>query len=530
MTISMMPSSFAPISASSLENRAYPDFAVDLSASLDFTIYAASRVGYASEPTDSPPSTPFRGVLQSYSFARSILQNDIGVFTTGTGQLVLDNTDAAYDFLPRAYSIDGRAIRLNVGEYGADYNSVYPLARVTSTGWVVDIDAVTIDLVDYSYKLDVPLQPNLYGGTGAADGGADLAGKRVPLAFGSSLSVPAVFLVPASLIYQVHESVVQAITAVYDSGVALTFTADFASYALLAAASVSSGHYSTCLAAGLFKLGVSPAGQVTADVQGAKPSGSYLQTTADIVRWAVANRTTLVDPDDLDTGSFDTVNSTQGAPIDYWVGPDDSITVAAFVANVMGGIGGWGGHNRAGKFEVRIFSAPVGAPSRTFTRADMFNGDIKREQLPSNYSPPPWRWRVPYQRCNAVQTNLTTAATAAYKAFAAAEVRLAEAQNTAVIVDYPGAQDPDPVNAYFSNQTDAAAEATRRLNLFKASAAIYRAFLPRRALRLELGSVIEVTHPRFDLQNGRLMTVVELKENVTFAANAVDWVEVAAYG
>ncbi|MGH2173878.1 hypothetical protein ACQ1Z4_14290, partial [Enterococcus faecalis] len=86
--------------------------------------------------------------------------------------------------------------------------------------------------------------------------------------FGSPQNISPVLLVPASLIYQAHDGAMQSIDAVYDRGAPLTGAGDVADYAALAAASVSSGQFKTCLALGLFKLGSAAAGTVTADVKG----------------------------------------------------------------------------------------------------------------------------------------------------------------------------------------------------------------------------------------------------------------------
>jgi hypothetical protein len=523
--------SVQPCSASGDEVRVYFDMVMDLSASLTLLIYVSNVAGYATLPTDSLSSQPFDGRLEKLTFQRSILQSDIGQFTTGAGQLVINNIDASYDFLPLSYAIDGRPITVRVGRRDASYDKTFTVARVTAKDWDINTDNITVDLVDFSYKLEVPLQTNVYGGTGAADGGSDLSGKRKPLVFGNAMNISPVLLVPSLLIYQCHDGSMQSIDAVYDRGAALTAGTDYATYALLAAASVTAGTYATAKAVGMFKLGSTPAGTVTADVKGENTS-SYITTTADIVRWALDNRTALADPGDIDTASFTALNSLQPAPIDVFIGPDDNLTVAAFIQNIMGGIGGWGGHKLDGTFEVRIFQAPSGTPLASYTRDDMLSPDIKRQPLPTAYQPPPWRWRVPYQRCWTVQTtDLAGSVTAARRSFLAADSRLAEADSPSIQADHPFAQDRNPIVAYFSNQADAQAEATRRINLFKTTRAIYRMLVPRRGLRRDIGDVIMVTHPRFDLPFGRLMTIVETNINVDFTASGgFDGVEIAAYG
>ncbi|MEY9466281.1 hypothetical protein ABH973_006694 [Bradyrhizobium ottawaense] len=529
MMYGIAPMCALPWSADRRDLRVYFDMTMDLSAELTLKIYVTTAAGYATEPSDTPANQPFRGVLQSFSFSRSIMQSDIGQFTTGTGNLTISNDDAEYDFLPLSYAIDGRPIQIRLGRVDAPYAETYPLAQLTASGWNIDTEVISIDLEDYSYKLEVPLQPNTYGGTGGADGGTDLTGKRKPLAFGNALNVSPVLLVPNLLIYQLHDGPVQAVDAVYDRGVPLTSGGNVADYTTLAAASLTPGQFKTCLSAGLVKLGSSAAGTVTADVRGDNSSG-YITTTADIVRWALRERTVLEDPGDLDVASFAAVNTAQPAPVAYFAGPDDNLTVAAFVQALMGGIGGWGGHRLDGTFEVRIFQAPSGDPVAVFTRDDMIGGDIKREPLPESYRPPRWRWRVPYARNWTVQTDLAGAVTAARKAFVAEPYRLAEASSSTIQLDHPFAQDRDPIQSWFVNESDAAAEAARLIDLYKTTRAIYRMPLPRRALRREMGDVIRVTHDRFDLRFGRLMIVVEWKAQVNFTGEGADVVEIAAYG
>jgi hypothetical protein len=241
-----------------------------LKADFTYVIYAATRE-FATLPTDAPPNTPFSGTLeQPLSFRRSILGgNEIGVFTVGDGVMEISNTDAFYDFLINQYAVDGRSVIVKYGELGAPYNTFLTVFSGTAADWTIDESGVHIILRDNSYKLTVPAQSNVYGGTGGADGGADLTGKRKPRAFGYVQNVEPPLSDPSLLIYQVNDGAIQAVTAVYDRGSALTPGADFATYALLTAASPGAGTYITCLALGFIRLGSSPVGTVTADISGA---------------------------------------------------------------------------------------------------------------------------------------------------------------------------------------------------------------------------------------------------------------------
>jgi hypothetical protein len=507
-----------------------PGVAIVIAIAADFVIYAATKQ-WASLPTDSPRSQPFRGTLTSYTFQRSIAQDTLGVSTVGNGTLIIANSDGYYDFLPQSYAIDGRDIKVKIGREQDPYGSAYVVADVTATGWQIDIGAVTISLEDYSYKLGVAAQPNLYGGTGGSDGNADIVGKPKPLAFGTPLNVTAVSIDPTNLTYQLHDGSIQSIDNVYDSGATITRTGlDYATYNDLVAAGAPPGSFSTCLAQGFFILGTKPQGAVTADLHGDNSAG-FISTTGDIVRWFVRNKTVISDPDGIDTYAFAALNSTQGAPIDFFLDTSSQSTVADICADLMGGIGGWYTFNRGGLFTVRVFTAPAGNPSMSFTRNDIMNGDVSRLPLPQQLLTPQWQWQMPYQQNWTVQTSgLAGEVTADRLAFLSQQYRLAIVEDAAVLTDHPFAISPGPSTAYFTNASDALAEATRQSNLFKVTRALYQFSVQRSALKLDLGYVINLTHPRFDLTNGRLMTVVEITETAAWSGDQIDNVQITAYG
>jgi hypothetical protein len=369
MAYTTLPYTTVEYTNSSLDTRAYFSAEFIIAGTIEFSIFVSTAAGYATLPTEIPPNQPFRGVLQTYSFSRSIVGSEIGPWIPGQGELSLSNADAFYDFLPREYTIDACTIQVKALTDQVPYQSAYKIANVIGTDWNINIDEVRINIRDFGYKLDVPMQTNIYLGTGEQEGGADLANKAKPLAFGTPHEITPPLVNATFLIYQVNDGAVQSIDAVYDRGVALTFSANFATYALLKAASISAGFYSTCTAQGYFRLGA--LGEfITCDVHGDNRDG-YLDKTADLARWAIRNRTTLIDPTDLDTNTFAAVNTARPAPIEYWIGPDDTLTVADFISNIMGGILGWGGHRRDGKYEVRLFAAPTGTPEASFTTADI---------------------------------------------------------------------------------------------------------------------------------------------------------------
>lgn len=504
---SELPNSDLRVTMASLSGSSY------LSLSREFRIFSATKE-FTTLPTDTLSTQPFYGTLvQPVSFKRSLLGTDvIGSFTAGTGELDLANADGGYDFLIQGLAIDGRSIVVKVGRENESYNSFYTVFSGTASDWSVEEDFVKISLIDNSYKLSVTVQPNLYGGTGGIDGGSDLVGKRKPRAFGYVNNVTPPLVVPSSLLYQVNDGPVQAITAVYDRGSALTLNTDYATSALLLAATIPAGNYATCLAQGYFRLNSTPVGTITADVSGDKTGGTFVSASSDIVRRIISTTGAIGDPSGLYLPSFTTVLAAQPAPVGYWVAPDSTDTIADVLAHVMGGVGGWAGFRRSGELEVGIFYSTNGTiPNVIYDRTDIFS--ISRDPLPTSLSPPPYRFRCAYQHNWTVQTDIAGSVGATRTSFLAQADRYAEAVNTNVLINHPFAVDRNPIQSYFLNQSDAQAEATRLLALYSSSAALYRFKVGNSAFALDLGDIVNITYPRWDLMVGKNLRVVEMTED-----------------
>lgn len=503
-----------------------------ISATFEFTIYVATEE-FATEPGDNPASEPYEGTLQEIrNFKRSILGgSQIGEFAIGDGQLIISNVAGNRDDLIKQYSIAGQPVLVRVGRPGIDLvgTEFYTLFNGRASGWSVDQERFIVYLRDNGYRLDVPAQPNLYAGTGDAEGGDDLAGKPKPRALGYCLNVSPPMVIPNYRVFQVNDGIVNAITAVYDRAVLLAQGDDYSTLDGLIAADTIAGTYDTCLAEGYFKIS-DLNGTITADVQGVKADGVFISATTDIIQYMITSTTDVSYPSEFDVASFTALKTTQPAPVGKWLGPDDTMTVRDVCAALMGGIGSWVGFLRSGKVYVKRFEAPSGTPVASFDDTDMVGNptsSIIRERLPTGASPA-WRQRVMWKPNGTVQTDLAGSVDDDRRAFVAAAYRVAEASDIDVIIDYPDARDPDVIEAYFYNQSDALAEATRQFELSSVDRALYRMRLPRSALVLEIGSVIEVTFDRFDLEGGKLLIVVEITEDIS--PNQFDSVEVVAYG
>lgn len=497
----------------------------DITVTRTFKIYSATE-DFVTLPTDSPGTQPFFGTLmQPVTFTRSLLGSSvIGSFTSSNGELDLANTDGEYDFLIQGFAIDGRQITVKIGREGDSYNSFYTIISGTATDWTVQEDVVKILLADNSLMLSTTLQPNLYGGTGGVDGTADLLGKRKPRAFGYVSNASPPLVIPASLVYQVNDGPISGLPAVYDRGSALTFSASYPDVATLLAATIPAGNYAACPSLGYFRLNSAPVGTVTCDIQGDNTGGIFASTSSDIVRRIISTTSTIGDPAGLYIPSFTAVAAAQPAPVGYWVAPDDTNTIADALADLMGGIGGFAGFRRTGKLEVGIFTTAVGSiPAAFFGNTDVIA--IQRQALPTSLAPPPYRFQVAYQHNWTVQTDIAGSVGAARTSFLAQADRYAQSSNTSVLIDHPLAQDTAPIKSFFLNQADAQTESDRLLALYNGKAGIYRFTVGVLPFSLDLGDVVNLTYPRWDLTVGRNLKIVEMTDNAQ--ANTI---EVVGYG
>lgn len=314
------------------------------------TIYPAAtgNAARSSAPGDTPANTWVGGYLSGrFNYEIAIFS---GADTTQGGSAtvgVLELEDPAGDLDDlRTLGWDGAPIELRRGEPEALFSTYGTVAKLTAAGLLYNNRKKEIRLRDLAWKLmQAELHGLRYGGTGGADGDATLAGRIKPYCIGGPVKwITPVLINATGLIYQVSCTSVLAFDAIYDGGAALTADADYATYELLAAASVASGHFATCKALGLFKVGAAAVYGITADVRGDNDTLNGIawpHTRAHIARRIATGRGTikLNDPVDIDGTAFEYLEQRQTATLGYYW--DKEITKAEALAEVMAGCAGW---------------------------------------------------------------------------------------------------------------------------------------------------------------------------------------------
>ena len=421
------------------------------------------------------------------------------------GETVLANGDGHFDEMVEKYAIDGRRVVVRMGTRSFAYADFETLFDGTAAGWRLAEDStVRIELRDAAFRLEVPLQRNLYKGTGALEGTLELAGKPKPLAFGDlrSANVPGVLVDPVRLICQWHDGPMSEFTRVYDRGLELTHAGDVAD--LLVAPPPAAGTFVSQRSIGCIRLGSIPAGLVTADLIGDNAGGVALSAPDIAIRLLIGRA--LLSPAEIDGASFAELEMLQPANVGYWF-PPEPLLVSQALDRVFAGINGWWGCSRLGGIQCGRLDVAAPAADAEFNEVNILS--LERLEPPESVNPPNWRRRVGYQPNYAVQTtDLAGAVTAERRQFLAQAFRVVSASREQVRSDYLRATDPDPLPNAFAFREDAEAEVRRLLDLWGARRGLYRLATKLRAYRLAVGRTVRVTYPRLGLDAGKLGVIV----------------------
>ncbi|MEO0496885.1 MAG: hypothetical protein AAF141_05875 [Pseudomonadota bacterium] len=481
--------------------------------------FASQYGGFTTAATDTPANTHFKPVLKNPGnferrlFARSTTQ---GRSDVGFGEIVLDNTNGSLDFLID-YAFDGRACRL----YRWDDTGLFSSRELIITGTVEQPDfsetEITLLFRDRLAELnDTQLTQEVYAGATTSTGNSaegrpeDIQGQPKPVGFGVLLSVPAVPVNVFDLLYQPTSRPMASVQAVRDAGVALTATSNYADIPALRAASLSPGQYATCFSLGLIRLGGSPSGVIAVDF-------TTLDTTAaDIVDamllYAGFGGLSVVSRIDL--------NAINAAPCGIWVNGTDSVLRAA--TTVLNSIGAYLTVNRSGQFIAGRLDLPTGTPQATWRDYEYLRGVERVRTGDQGQGVPAKAVTVRYARrwSNEAADSFAGSLSAEDRALLSQEYQSVKEEDATVAVKHLLAPELT-FDTLLTNQADAEAEATRRLNIYKARRDRFELSLPARLGPIDLGDEYGLQLNRYGLENGksfRLIGLVEDYESETLTA------------
>ena len=244
--------------------------------STETTLYLSNR-NYITGSADTPASTAYQACIAGGVSTSEALNLD-GSPSMSWGDIEIANADGSRDgWLDYVWA--NRAVNVYVGD------PTWPRAdfRLVFSGVVDDIasrarDVLNLRLRDKLERLNAPVSEATLGGS------TDNKDRLTPLVFGEVHNVEPLLATPATLIYQYHTGAAERLIEVRDNGAPITT-------------------YTSDLSNGKFTLTAAPVGQITCDVQGAKPSGTYRNDVGRLVQYIAQNygpSTTRFSSGDLD--------------------------------------------------------------------------------------------------------------------------------------------------------------------------------------------------------------------------------------
>ncbi|MES2712964.1 MAG: hypothetical protein V4653_15385 [Pseudomonadota bacterium] len=294
----------------------------------------------------------------------------------------------------------GRAAMLRVlpvaNARSSNFGAPLASARGAFTGVVRAMEEeagfrVRVALSDLAERLATPLQATLYAGTGGIEGAADLKGRPKPLAFGEAFNVPATYLGQADLgagtlpTYQTHAREIAGHDAVRVRGVAQSATAG----------TPTVGQYRDFPALGMFQLGSTADGEVTADLRGDSPSGDYVNSIASIVYRLLSAFGPQLTGADLDAGAFAFAELDLPGVVGFFQGPE-ATTAAVAVEVVLASAGAILVGCRDGR--LRLVDPLGAAPVVQFSISAAWMLSCEPLPLPLSLRPAPRAVEVGYRR------------------------------------------------------------------------------------------------------------------------------------
>lgn len=443
-----------------------------------------SNRGYVTRPTDTPANTQYRPVITGGIKFTETLSLD-GTASLSFGDIEIDNLSGDRDsWLDDVWA--NRAIKVYIGDVRwirSDFRLVFD--GITANFDTKARDKFNLKISDKLQRLNFPVSEiNLGGSTANAD-------KIIPLCFGECHNIEPLLTDPLTNTYQVHNGPIEQIIEVRDNGVPVAFTPN--------------------LATGTFVLAAQPAGQITASVQGDKPSGVYANDIAGIVKrlaQAYGRSANVFTNPEIDTAAFAAFALLNPQPVGVYL--KERRNVIEVMNSLAASVGGRVLISRAGLLTILQLSLPQAAPGTTVTATDIAHHSLFVSSLPAVKA----ACQLGYCKNWTVQSTIAAGVALSSADLFKQEWLTQTRTDSTTQTDYKTFVEPVMEESMLLTNGDAIVETTRRLNMWRVQRKVYK-YTGMPWLMLEsLGSSQTIQNSRYGLTNGATGQIVSL---------ATDW-------
>ena len=409
-----------------------------------------------------------------------------GESTLNFGDIEINNLDGLLDsWLDDIWT--NRAVSAYIGDVTWDRSDFRPIF----VGITEDIDSkdnttLNIKIRDKLARLNTPVTEATLGGSTANKN------ELIPLCFGECHNVTPLLGDPATLDYRVHNGQIEAIIEMRSNGAPGTTT--------------------DTLTSGKFVPDVNPQGtKITVSVQGDKPGGNWLTTAKEIIERLVTDfgeTNSQLSAGDLDSANLAVFDAANPQPMGVYLNRREN--VKQLCDEIAASVGAQMVMSRAGQLQLHKIDLPPPGTPVEITTEDTINDTLKIiERVPVVAAV-----KIGYARNWSVQDSLDTGIPQEHKDLFAKEWLTTTSEDTTTKANYRLDAEPAQIDTFLLTESDASAEADRRLALFKTQRHIISFSAKPRLIELQLGDAVTMTHPRFGLSGGKTGMVVGM---------SVDW-------
>lgn len=457
---------------------------------------AGTVTEYLSTHTVTVSGTQYSGIVKnSFDITENINTDYSANINYGSVDIVNGNGELD-TWLTTSFIWVNKTIRVYVGELPA------PGATVTLAdnfelifdGIISDIDAkdrftLSFKVRDKLEKLNTSISEtllgNYYNNTENVPIGTynnqNKAALR-PVCFGEVFNITPLLTDPVYLEYMVHLAECEQIIEVRDNGIPVNFT-------------------TAGIPLGSFRLTKSPAGTITASVQGSKNTVSTT-TGAVTASYDPSAKNTILNilrmfgktltAAEIDLTSFTGSYATEAVGI-YLSERANVLQVCQDIAKSVGCVMSV---TRLGKTKLINLEIP-GSATTTITDSDVLLNSMtvaRRIEVIAGV-------KSGISRNYTVQNNLVTAIPEDHKSAYAEEYLESSSTDATTKTNYGITVEPKVDPSYLINLTEADTVTLKKLNLFKAGRVVYKMVCTAKFLTLELGSAVSLTSSRFGLSS-----------------------------
>lgn len=437
-----------------------------------------------------------------------------GRVALGVSEIMVADADGFAADLAQLGLSDGRSACVRqiavTDSRASDFGTALASASLPFSGFVRAVDRVgdfkaRIGLADISERLTTPLQPTKYQGTGGIEGGADLKGKPKPVTLGQVFNAAPVFLGNVDLgagslpTYQSHWRQIVRHDAIRIRGVAQV---------IITAGTPTVGQARDYPVAGMFQLGSTPDGDVTADLLG-DATPIYVNSTASVIRRILQSLAPGLQDSDFDATSFSFAEVDLAGVIGFYQ-PAAEISAMAAVDAILAGCGGILASTRSGKIRMADVLA---ADTPQFTVPAEWVLALEPVALPATLRPMPRAVAVQYAKNFAPLANVAGAVAAADRQRLEAEGSTARAES-AVVTSRVAQQREWGLPGLYADEAGALARAQAWRNWIEAGPRMMRFTTDRYLGQIEVGHIGSVIYPAYGCDQGFSGVVVGWREDL----------------